>query len=177
MKEMGRQVYLGGYEHEEHAAEAYDVAALKCKGTRVKTNFATSRWESLSFRFRIRLHQAFCKPCRQEHCKGACPCMLTCIAAHVIQCGRSSVGILNMFGIYFASGMKMGIHLCLQFVDLCHSIMHDVHRYTDLTECMDSISLEELIMAVRRQSQGFSRGTSTFRGVTHHPSRAPPPLI
>ncbi len=22
----------------------------------------------------------------------------------------------------------------------------------------------------RRQSQGFSRGTSTFRGVTHHPS-------
>ena len=35
---------------------------------------------------------------------------------------------------------------------------------------MDSISLEELIMAVRRQSQGFSRGTSSFRGVTHHPS-------
>ena len=25
-------------------------------------------------------------------------------------------------------------------------------------------------MAVRRQSQGFSRGTSSFRGVTHHPS-------
>ena len=43
-------------------------------------------------------------------------------------------------------------------------------RYSDLTECMDSISLEELIMAVRRQSQGFSRGTSAYRGVTHHPS-------
>jgi hypothetical protein len=43
-------------------------------------------------------------------------------------------------------------------------------RYADLTECMDSISLEELIMAVRRQSQGFSRGTSSYRGVTHHPS-------
>ena len=43
-------------------------------------------------------------------------------------------------------------------------------RYADLTECMHGISLEELIMAVRRQSQGFSRGTSTFRGVTHHPS-------
>ena len=37
---------------------------------------------------------------------------------------------------------------------------------------MESISLEELIMAVRRQSQGFSRGTSAFRGVTHHPSGA-----
>ena len=29
-------------------------------------------------------------------------------------------------------------------------------------------------MAVRRQSQGFSRGTSSFRGVTHHPSGGPP---
>ena len=33
-----------------------------------------------------------------------------------------------------------------------------------------SISLEELIMAVRRQSQGFSRGSSSFRGVTYHPT-------
>ncbi len=37
------QVYLGGYEHEEHAAEAYDVAALKSKGPGVKTNFNTDR--------------------------------------------------------------------------------------------------------------------------------------
>ena len=44
VKELGRQVYLGGYEHEEHAAEAYDVAALKCKGHRVKTNFAADRF-------------------------------------------------------------------------------------------------------------------------------------
>lgn len=35
---------------------------------------------------------------------------------------------------------------------------------------MHSISLDELIMAVRRQSQGFSRGSSAYRGVTHHPS-------
>ena len=43
MREMGRQVYLGGYEHAEHAAEAYDVAALKCKGFKVKTNFDIGR--------------------------------------------------------------------------------------------------------------------------------------
>ncbi len=43
VKELGRQVYLGGYENEEHAAEAYDVAALKCKGPRVRTNFPLSR--------------------------------------------------------------------------------------------------------------------------------------
>lgn len=30
--------------------------------------------------------------------------------------------------------------------------------------------MEELVMAVRRQSQGFSRGTSSYRGVTKHPT-------
>ena len=30
------QVYLGGYQNEEHAAEAYDVAALKTKGLKVR---------------------------------------------------------------------------------------------------------------------------------------------
>ena len=50
-----KQVYLGGYEREDHAAEAYDVAALKCKGPRVKTNFPISKYalhlclECLSF--------------------------------------------------------------------------------------------------------------------------------
>ena len=85
IKEMGRQVYLGGYEKEEHAAEAYDVAAIKSKGDKVKTNF-------------------------------------------------------------------------------------DISKYTDLRTVMDSITMDELVMIVRRQSQGFSRGTSVFRGVTHHPS-------
>ena len=36
-------MYLGGYECEEHAAEAYDIAALKSKGSRVRTNFEL-RW-------------------------------------------------------------------------------------------------------------------------------------
>lgn len=45
-------------------------------------------------------------------------------------------------------------------------------RYKDLMELVHSISLEELIMAVRRQSQGFSRGSSSFRGVTYHPTGA-----
>jgi AP2-like factor, euAP2 lineage len=43
VKELGRQVYLGGYECEEHAAEAYDIAALKCKGKRSKTNFELTK--------------------------------------------------------------------------------------------------------------------------------------
>lgn len=85
VKETGKQVYLGGYEHEEHAAEAYDVAAIKCKGGTVKTNFPMS-------------------------------------------------------------------------------------KYTELMAFMENITLEELVMAVRRQSQGFARGSSSYRGVTHHPN-------
>ena len=85
VRETGKQVYLGGYELEEHAAEAYDVAALKCKGKKVKTNF-------------------------------------------------------------------------------------DISKYGELLQYMDTISLEELVMAVRRQSQGFARGSSKYRGVTRHPN-------
>lgn len=85
VKASGKQVYLGGYELEEHAAEAYDVAAIKCKGPKVKTNFP-------------------------------------------------------------------------------------LEKYRELMRFMDTISLEELVMAVRRQSQGFARGSSGYRGVTHHPN-------
>eukprot|EP00854_Cymbomonas_tetramitiformis_P006725 gene6725-8048_t len=47
VKATGKQIYLGGYELEEHAAEAYDVAALKCKGKRGKTNFPISKYVDL----------------------------------------------------------------------------------------------------------------------------------
>lgn len=42
-----RQVYLGGYELEEAAAEAYDMAALKCKGPGCLTNFPPGRYGDL----------------------------------------------------------------------------------------------------------------------------------
>lgn len=85
VKELRRQVYLGGYEQEEHAAEAYDIAALKSKGRSTKINF-------------------------------------------------------------------------------------DISKYEDLLDCIDRMTMDELVMAIRRQSQGFSRGTSAFRGVTRHPT-------
>lgn len=85
VKDMGKQVYLGGYSQEEHAAEAYDIAALKVKGRKTKTNFHIS-------------------------------------------------------------------------------------KYKDLLDCLDRMTVDELVMAVRRQSQGFSRGSSSYRGVTQHPS-------
>ena len=43
-----RQMYLGGYEKEEHAAEAYDLASIKIRGEKAPTNFPPERY--LSFR-------------------------------------------------------------------------------------------------------------------------------
>jgi hypothetical protein len=45
LKETGRQMYLGAYENEDHAAEAYDVAALKIKGDAAKINFDRSKYK------------------------------------------------------------------------------------------------------------------------------------
>ncbi|KAF5748769.1 AP2-like ethylene-responsive transcription factor PLT1 [Tripterygium wilfordii] len=41
----GRQVYLGGYDKEEKAARAYDMAALKYWGTSTTTNFPIGNYE------------------------------------------------------------------------------------------------------------------------------------
>ncbi|XP_073001791.1 AP2-like ethylene-responsive transcription factor AIL5 [Typha latifolia] len=41
----GRQVYLGGYDKEEKAARAYDLAALKYWGPNTTTNFPVSNYE------------------------------------------------------------------------------------------------------------------------------------
>uniref|UniRef100_A0ACD6AEA9 Uncharacterized protein n=1 Tax=Avena sativa TaxID=4498 RepID=A0ACD6AEA9_AVESA len=41
----GRQVYLGGYDKEEKAARAYDMAALKYWGPTTTTNFPVSNYE------------------------------------------------------------------------------------------------------------------------------------
>nr|XP_017243658.1 PREDICTED: AP2-like ethylene-responsive transcription factor BBM1 [Daucus carota subsp. sativus] len=41
----GRQVYLGGYDKEEKAARAYDLAALKYWGTTTTTNFPMTSYE------------------------------------------------------------------------------------------------------------------------------------
>jgi hypothetical protein len=42
--EDGKQVYLGGFDGEEQAALAYDIAACKCRGETAVTNFAKENY-------------------------------------------------------------------------------------------------------------------------------------
>lgn len=41
----GRQLYLGGFDNQENAAHAYDLAALACKGPNATTNFPASDYK------------------------------------------------------------------------------------------------------------------------------------
>lgn len=41
----GKQLYLGGFEQQEDAARAYDLAALACKGNAAITNFPAEEYE------------------------------------------------------------------------------------------------------------------------------------
>ena len=40
--------------------------------------------------------------------------------------------------------------------------------YSALLPCLDAVPLPELVMTIRRQSQGFTRGSTSYRGVTLH---------
>ena len=44
----------------------------------------------------------------------------------------------------------------------------DISNYKEELESLGEVSAEELVLSLRRQSKGFSRGSSKFRGVTRH---------
>lgn len=42
-----RDVYLGSYENEHHAARIYDIAALKCRGLAAQLNYPLDDYEQV----------------------------------------------------------------------------------------------------------------------------------
>ncbi|XP_074557489.1 AP2-like ethylene-responsive transcription factor BBM2 [Curcuma longa] len=62
----GRQVYLGGYDKEEKAARAYDLAALKYWGTSTTTNFPISNYEKESEEMKHMTRQEYVASLRRK---------------------------------------------------------------------------------------------------------------
>ncbi|XP_073135811.1 AP2-like ethylene-responsive transcription factor PLT2 [Henckelia pumila] len=62
----GRQVYLGGYDKEERAARAYDLAALKYWGSSTTTNFHISNYEKEVEEMKLMTRQEFVASIRRK---------------------------------------------------------------------------------------------------------------
>ncbi|XP_009370128.3 AP2-like ethylene-responsive transcription factor AIL5 [Pyrus x bretschneideri] len=62
----GRQVYLGGYDKEEKAARAYDLAALKYWGPTTTTNFPVTNYEKELWEMKNMTRQEFVASLRRK---------------------------------------------------------------------------------------------------------------
>ncbi|KAG0527851.1 hypothetical protein BDA96_06G269000 [Sorghum bicolor] len=62
----GRQVYLGGYDKEEKAARAYDLAALKYWGSSTTTNFPVAEYEKELEEMKTMTRQEFVASLRRK---------------------------------------------------------------------------------------------------------------
>ena len=133
VRESGKQVYLGGYTHEEHAAEAFDVACLKAKGLKAKINFAVSKYKDL-LPYLVRMMFQWKQVWR---CSDAPRPQASVTMEELVMAVRRCVAVAILGRAARAALLT---------------------RAAPLTRC------------TRSQSQGFARGSSAYRGVTHHPN-------
>lgn len=66
--------------------------------------------------------------------------------------------ICVIFGIVIL--LKLNLKECVTFFTFIYSLLYD--------EQMKNLSKEEFVHILRRHSNGFSRGSSKYRGVTLH---------
>ena len=113
---------LGSYEQEEHAAEAFDVAAMKCKAGKVRLNYPVGKYADLI------------------------PLMQSCSLDELVMAVRRRPALRGRVG---SGGGRRAAWK-----------PRGNSRHAPLVPPPQ----------IRRQSQGFARGTSAFRGVTRHPN-------
>ena len=74
---------------------------------------------------------------------------------------------MEVFPIYLQAALAFDI-AAIKFRGTAALTNFDISNYKNELESLGEVSAEELVLSLRRQSKGFARGTSKYRGVTRH---------
>ncbi|KAJ9531621.1 hypothetical protein QJQ45_021781 [Haematococcus lacustris] len=59
VRHHGRRIYLGGFEHEEHAAKVHDLMAIKLRGMHTPLNFVPETYNGM-YKLLVQVDQCYC---------------------------------------------------------------------------------------------------------------------
>lgn len=129
----GKQIYLGGFDAEEQAALAYDLAALKFRGPDAHINFDISNYEQELLHF-------------------------------------NDVSTSSFTGFPIPASLQG--HTSLQGYQgthrLCSPYVAKATFQQGICAHMGQVTEEEVVQNLRRQSKGYQKTSSQYRGVTRH---------